>query len=257
MADAYSGPETMLFDEPPVQQEQQQEQQQAPQIKIPDDVKPILLEYDKIVPNVPDTVWGFVKAYLTYIEKKESLIKPLIAPDTKNNIIKSLNDVSSSDTQTPWGVYKCFLTISDIGSSIAQKQQLDDRDRYYLMYVMLAFGDTSPIYEFTQLLQKMQSDPNTLDNYNSVNSRFLEAYKRYEPKSSKLSFLDKSCKLGGKDISYKLLLVIAILTLLVIAAAGLYYSSGNKLPFSVGPRVTIASRHSVVSSRSSVSSIMS
>lgn len=250
MASPYSGQEMMSFDDdktkPTSQQVEKQEQPQQP--KIPDDSSNVIGLFEKVVqsPNNIDTLWSFVKGYLTYLESKTDMVRPFF-DNQGDNLMTTIK--KSSIQNVPWGIYNCFLTISNIGSTIAQKQDLDDKDHYYIMYVMLSFGEDSPVYQFTQLLQTIQTqDDDTKKLYQQLDSKFMDSFKKYEKSSKKVSprstsgFLNKSITIAGKEVSYKVLLIVVVIILLLLGMGGGYYfySKGSRsstyVPKSVGPR---------------------
>lgn len=196
--------------------------------RIPEDSKVIIEKFSKVVqnPSDVDTLWIFVKDYLTYLENKTHMVLPLIDKDSKETLIVTIKNKSNKDI--PWGVYSCFLTISNLGSDIAQKEQLDDTDRYYIMYVMLAFDGDSPVFQFTQLLQNLQAqDENTLKVYEALNEKFLKASEKYNQppvKSKKKNPLNKTiCKVAGKDIKGLHILIGLSILIALIAIAVLYF----------------------------------
>lgn len=200
--------------------------------KIPEDSQVIIGKFADVVenPSDPDTLWVFVKDYLTYLESKTQMVVPLIDPESKQTLIQTIK--KKSNESIPWGVYNCFLTISNIGSNIAQKETLDDTDKYYIMYVMLAFEGDSPVFQFTQLLQNLQSqDESTKKVYESLDSKFLEACSKYDQKKpvKKKNILNKTIfRVAGKDIKgLHLLIALAILVVIVVAIF-LYMNNKSK-----------------------------
>lgn len=238
--------EPVSFDqkkEPQQQQQkenvQQKETNQQKTLQLPGVISPIITKYQKVVetPNDVNTLWSFVQSYLTFLESKANLILPIIKenyPDSKeHNLILSLKE--NSINNIPWSVYNCFLTLSNIGSSIAQKDPKDDKDKFYLLYVMLSTNNDSPTYSFTELLQTLQTQSTeTQELYNTLNEKFLKAFEQYDKPSSKETegFMSKTYTLPycNYEVQAKWLVLIAIIIilLLVLAITGWCYSS-NKI----------------------------
>ena len=242
MTDPYNGPETMLFDEPSEKRSAVQQQPEAPTIsKESKDV----IELFKVVveePNNQDKLWDFTKKYLTYLEDKSGEIKSIIDPESKESLMITLKNKGISEI--PWSIYNMFLTISNIGSTIAQNETLDGKSNFYIKYVMLSFDSESPIYQFTQLLQTLQTqDDKTREIYQKLDSLFMDAFKKYEHKepvktktNTSPSFLENKVSICGKEISMKLLIIILIVILLILGIGGsAYWYSKTKtiLPLSV------------------------
>lgn len=227
---AYGGPEPMSFEEEKIKTETK--------TKIPADIETLIAIYKQIVdkPDSEDLLWSFVKSYLTYLEKRSNLVIPFFGAN--ENLMESIYKKSQENTELQWGVYKCFLTISDIGSKIAiELNSSDDSDEnpqgmYYIMYVMLSFDSDSPVFQFTTLLKTLMEHENI---YNVLNNKFLKAFemsvKKPEIKPKAVPFLSKTVivPIYGKEVSYKLLLIILVILLLIIGVfvSGLYYKKGN------------------------------
>lgn len=233
----YNGPEVMTLEEP--QKQQQTQSVNSSEVKIPKEIPIELFDlFKKIVdsPNDINVLWEFTKKYLSYLESKTNLIKPFFdESEASGNLMNSIKKVSIENV--PWGVYNCFLTITNLGSTIAQKEKLDDKDNYYIMYVMLSFGgNDSPVYQFTNLLNTLQTqDQNTQNIYQELNAKFIDAFKKYEsPKETKdnsknvskdKSFFNKSFKIAGKNVSGNVILIVVVFVvlLLILVVSGFYY----------------------------------
>ena len=246
----YNGPEVMSIEEQPVNR---QKSENSSGIQIPKEIPIELFDlFKKIVdyPNDVNVLWEFTKKYLTYLESKSNLVKPFFdESEASGNLMNSIKSVSIENV--PWGVYNCFLTITNLGSTIAQKENLDDKDNYYIMYVMLSFGgNDSPVYQFTNLLNTLQTqDQNTQKVYEELNNKFIESFKKYETKKvvkdKNVSFMNKSFKIAGKNVSGKVILIVSVFVvlLLIIVLSGFYYKknlSKNSIetPDSVGPLIS-------------------
>lgn len=272
MASPYNGPEIMELQSSKIQNSQSSENENKQTIKkqtIPKESKEIIDLFGHLVdtPDNIDKLWNFTTKYLTYLEAKSDMINPFFSNESHNQsdkpLVLLLSIKESSIKDVPWGIYNCFLTISNIGSSIAQKETLDEKDDFYIKYVMLAFGENSPIFQFTQLLQTLQKqEPQTQQVYSTLNSKFLEAFEKYEKKPSnkskqiqkkKNSMLDKSFKIAGKEISAKVLIIVLIVILLIIGIgmSAFYYNKTTNIiefiPKEVGPHTSVKPE-SIVSS---------
>lgn len=229
-----------------IEQQQSKKPKDTPKLKLPQEVTPIIHLYQQVIeePNSPTTLWNFVQQYLTFLEQKSNLILPIIQenfPDsTEQNIMLSLKE--NSINNIPWSVYNCFLTISNLGSTIAQKEPKDDRDRFYLLYVMLSIDNDSPTYSFTELLQTLQSQSNeTQAVYNTLNEKFLQAFEKYNTKAStktntqntiKENFMSKTITIPycSIEVQMKWLLIFIVFVVLIIGlgAAGYFYSNNKE-----------------------------
>ncbi len=234
----------------PVSIEQKKEPQQPKEnvqskeqtLQLPGILSPILTKYQKVVetPNDVNVLWSFVQSYLTFLEQKANLILPIIKetyPDSKEeNLILSLKE--NSINNIPWSIYNCFLTLSNIGSTIAQKDPKDDKDKFYLLYVMLSTNNDSPTYSFTELLQTLQTqNTETQELYNTLNEKFLKAFEKYNktPPEQKEGFMSKTYTIPycNYEVQAKWLFIIAfiIILLLILGITGWCYSS-NKIEMS-------------------------
>ena len=219
---------------------QKQKEQETPKEtpketkKIPSELQPIFNLYKKVVENPQnvENLWNFTQGYLTFLETKSNMILPIIKESNPNiegnSLMLALKE--SGITNIPWNVYNIFITISNIGSSIASKQTKDDKDQFYLIYVMLSFGDESPVFNFTELLKTLQTqDAETQKIYSDLNEKFEKAFAKYEKKDDSIiteSFLDKSMTVPvlKKDIKVKWILIVAtLLVLLIIAGITCWY----------------------------------
>lgn len=231
MSSPFMASEPVTFDKKPEQQQevaQEKEVKQNEQIVIPNEIKGVINEYQKVIqdPSNLDNLWEFVKTFLTSLESKENLVKPLISENSNQNLMLTIKE--NSMVNIPWGVYNCFLTLSNIGSKIAEKKSKDDRDRFYLIYVMLSVNDDSPTYSFTELLQTLQSqDENTKKTYNELNEKFLEAFKKYEEKPQTICM---------PNIEKKWIYIIVTILLIIIVGSGIYFytcKNGKNTPLVV------------------------
>jgi len=250
----------MSFDDNIPKETQPQTQQQPQQPKIPQDSQKIIDVFQNVVekPNDVDTLWSFVRDYLTYLENKSAMVKPFFDKGSPS-LMMAIKKASMQDV--PWGVYNCFLTISNIGSTIAQQESLDDKDKYYIMYVMLSFDSDSPVYQFTQLLQTLQTqDDETKEVYSKIDSKFKDAFKKYDNPtqekqtitSKSTSLLNKTFTIAGKQISAKVLLIVLVIILLIVGMGGAYYFYKKSpqtvsLPKSVGPPSVASDGSSIMS----------
>lgn len=233
MTSAYSGPETMSFIE-----EQTQPATQTPPatqtqktITVPKQSQDIINLFGGVVesPNDPNVIWDFVKKYLTYLEVQHETIKELLDPNSQHNLMKTIKIVSGDGMD--WSVYSCFITLSNLGANLAQKENIGEKDDFYIKYVMLSFNGDSPIYQFTQLLQTLQSqDEETRKIYNTVNGEFMKAYSKYDSppkreitKETPKSFLDKSYKIAGYNCSTKMILLVLVIIILLLCIGGSAY----------------------------------
>lgn len=243
MASPYNGPEPMNFEEITTQENSTKEEE--PKVNIPKEIPTELFElFSKVVesPGNETALWEFTKKYLTYLESKSQLVKPFFGES--DNLMTAIKNVSIENV--PWGIYNCFLTISNQGSTIAQKDNLDAQDNYYIMYVMLSFGgNDSIIYQFTQLLQNLQTqDETTKKTYEQLDSKFIEAFKKYQPKPKNVGFLNKTFKIAGKELSGKMVIIIIVGLLLfigIIVSAMVYNRKKvivTSVPSHVGPLTT-------------------
>lgn len=223
MTSPYSGPETMSLCEP-VKPEKKEE-------SIPKESQYIINNFRDVV-NKPDDIenlWNFTTKYLTYIESRSEPIISIISPQSQDSLMKTIKKVRVDGV--PWSIYNCFLTISNIGSEIAQKENISESDDFYIKYVMLSFMGDSPVYQFTQLLQTLQTqDEKTKELYVNLDKRFMDSFKKYEPKQEpkqelkkKVSFLDKTYCIGGKQVSCKILIIIFIILILLLGIIGSAY----------------------------------
>jgi len=225
------------------QQPKENVQSKEETLQLPGVLSPILTKYQKVIetPNDVNVLWSFVQSYLTFLEQKTNLILPIIKetyPDSKEeNLILALKE--NSINNIPWSVYNCFLTLSNIGSTIAQKDPKDDKDKFYLLYVMLSTNNDSPTYSFTELLQTLQTqNTETQELYNTLNEKFLKAFEQYNKPSSEgkaEGFMSKTYTIPycNYEVQAKWLVIIAIIIilLLVLGITGWCYSS-NKIEIS-------------------------
>lgn len=220
---------------------EQEPPKQETKLQLPGELAPLVGLYQKVVesPNDLNVLWDFVQNYLTFLESKTNLILPLIKeihPDSKaTNLILALKE--NSINNIPWSVYNCFLTLSNIGSSIAQKEPKDDKDKFYLLYVMLSINNDSPTYSFTELLQTLQTQNNdTQEIYNKLNEKFLKASEQYNTPTkdeSKEGFMSKSFKVPYCDYQVQakwLIIIFIVIIFLVVIGVGGYFYSGNNVP---------------------------
>lgn len=199
-------------------EETPQEEQQPVEIKLPTELSPLLALYSNVIedPRNMTFLWDFTQNFLTFLESKSNMIVPIIKdmyPHAKEeNIILLIKEVSIPNI--PWSIHNCFLTISNIGTNIAQKENKDDRDKYYLMYVMLSINNDSPTYSFTELLQTLQQQDNIF--YNDLNKKFLDAFKKYESPSSDF------------DMKWVYIGIAIFIFILIISGGCYFYSCNNK-----------------------------
>jgi hypothetical protein len=249
MASPYSGPEPMSFEEPTPEVQETP----APQkVTIPAESKAIIDAFQKVVESPEDgnRLWGFTKLYLTYLEVQSETIVPFLDPSSKETLMKTLKNVRTQDAD--WGVYSIFLTISNIGSSLAQKQDRSEKEEFYIKYVMLSFDGDSPIYQFTQLLQTLQTqDKNTKDIYDELDKLFLKSFQQYEPVVKTVGKLDQVYTICGKQVTVKVMLMVFVTLLIILGLGGSAYVYLKK---STPTHIHI---HKVPSSGSSVASDMS
>jgi len=221
------------------QPENQPETQETQELKLPGELNPLLALYSKIVedPKNITFLWNFTQNYLTFLESKSNLIVPIIKemyPGTKeNNLILLIKEISIPNI--PWSIHNCFLTITNIGTNIAKKEIKDEKDKFYLMYVMLSVNNDSPTYSFTELLQTLQQDQQI---YNELNNKFLEAFKKYE----------SPCVgnfLGGIDMKWVCIGITIFLLILLLSGGCYFYNKQNTIEIddaeSVGSIVSILS----------------
>lgn len=232
MTSAYSGPETMSFIEEKATTTQTPPIEKTPQkITIPKQSQDIINLFGSVVesPNDPNVIWDFVKKYLTYLEVQHETIKEILDPNSQHNLMKTIKNVSGGGME--WSVYSCFITLSNLGANLAQKENISEKDDFYIKYVMLSFDGDSPIYQFTQLLQTLQSqDEETRKIYDTVNEDFMKAYMKYDSppkpeitKDTTKSFLDKSYKIAGYNCSTKMILLVLVIIILLLCIGGSAY----------------------------------
>jgi hypothetical protein len=206
--------------------------------KLPSELQAVLNAYQTVVENPSDqnVLWNFVKIFFTFLESKANLVIPIIQGNAEGgNLMLVLKNAGI--TSIPWSVYNAFLTLSNIGSSIAQKEPKDDKDKFYLMYVMLSVDNNSPTYSFTELLQTLQSQgEETMQVYNNLNDKFLQAFSKYENPSEK-SKDAKSDDVMSRTVTIPylnsqvqmkwILLMVVVLILLVVLGLGFFYYYGE------------------------------
>ncbi len=189
--------------------------------ELPQEIQPVLNEYRKVVddPVNVTTLWNFVQIYLTYLESKTSQLLPFFAPDSKN-LMLAIKKASVANLE--WSIYNCFLTLSNIGTQIAQKEQRSEQENHYLTYVMLTMGDDSPTWSFTELLQQLQQK--SPDVYNQLNTKFMEAFSKYDDSPDKVTIPYCNYQVDKKWI---IIAVILLLVVIMVSVGGFFYSKNN------------------------------
>lgn len=168
-------------------------------------------------PDNPDVLWNYVQAYLTFLETQSDKLSPILLENSAkgNNLMALIKSIKNETI--PWGVYNIFLTLSNIGTSIAQKKDYSESDLWYIANVMLSSDNKGSVtYDFTLLLQKLDNT----DIYKNVNTKFLEAFKEYEPKPEKTSILSKKCIIAGREIYIMWIVLVVLLLVLGLGGVG-------------------------------------
>lgn len=223
----------------PQQPQQQPEQQSQPQeMQLPKDISDMLEKYENVCsnPNDVDVLWDFVQYYLTFIENNSHMIIPIIKRYNENinenqNILLIFKNLGLKDVE--WGIYNMFVTISNLGSKIMSRDNKDERDEYYLIYVMLTVNNESCIFNFTELLRNLmiQTDER-LEKYNTLNTKFLNSFKDYERDGKKVSkegfsqSIEKSIKLPfvNKNIKMKWIILVTVIIILLLISIFCYWN---------------------------------
>lgn len=202
-------------------------------LQPPSVLLPVLEKYRQVVesPEDLDVMWDFVQFYLTFLESRTNMIIPLIQENSPQlsgvqlsgkSLMMVLKDASIKDI--PWSIYNIFLTISNIGALIAQKEPKDDRDKFYILYVMLSIdSNDSPTYSFTELLQNLQNSQEGSELYSKLDARFLKEFAKYENTS-----LVSKCSnyIRGNPWIWALIAFLIIL-LIGLSVASFYSTSVN------------------------------
>lgn len=224
--------------ETPKPEPEPEPQQQAPEFRLPSELEPVMMVYQKVVenPRSINNLWNFTQTFLTFLESKTGVVVPIIKelyPDsTEENILLLLKEVSMKNI--PWSIHNCFVTLSNIGTTLAQKEPKDDKDRFFLLYVMLSVNEDSPTYSFTELLQTLQQQDNAL--YEQLNTKFMEAFSKYEKPASTKTFC-----MDNIDMKWVWIVVAIVLLLLIGGGCFYYYRCSDKTEFNIADDVSIVS----------------
>lgn len=214
--------------QPPVQQQKQQ-------FKVPDRLLPIMKSFNDVInePYNKDNLWKFITLYLTFLEKNQDSFGQLFDRKDNENILMSI--YNTRNQEIPWSLYNCFITISNRGVVLSQKNDSSDNEKKLVSDVMLTAGiddDSSPTYSFTSLLQSLQSkDENTIELYNELNNDFIKEFETYKPKPKQpnKSFLNNkvSIPMTSKKLDMKWIILIVVLVVLVVSGIGFYFYKNN------------------------------
>lgn len=216
----------------PVSLEKQEKPKPTPE-QHPD-VSKAIDSFSKLVENSDDVSshWDFIIKYINLIG------------DNQPDILPVFNSLNNSNETNPFSfIYKYsgsgkdftlstfFLSIVKVCTDVAQNK-IDENTGFILQCLMLANDNNSPVFSYTELLNKIQHN----DLYKELNEKFLEKYQNLtseyiKPKTEKQNENQMEEELektnDEKQVGFlsngKMGIAFSVFAIIIVLSALIYY----------------------------------